>query len=148
MAAPLFVRGVPILCLRLQHHRLAVAFSLFTRRPSSTSAESTLPDDNLSFAVQATSQFRAKERPSYRRIDDPDYRKWKDKEEEILKDIEPITLLVKEIIHSSRFHLRISLTLKSHSLILILGFCHLFMFNSSIHINYKLITCACLILYW
>jgi len=38
------------------------------------------------------------------RIDDPDdHRKWRDKEEEILRDIEPVILLTKEILHSDRF---------------------------------------------
>ncbi|KAJ6804086.1 protein DCL, chloroplastic [Iris pallida] len=35
--------------------------------------------------------------------DHPDFRRWKDKEEEILSDIEPITLLAKEILHSDRY---------------------------------------------
>lgn len=34
--------------------------------------------------------------------DDPDYRKWKDKKEEILRDIEPIIMLAKDILHSGR----------------------------------------------
>ncbi|KAL8230934.1 hypothetical protein R6Q57_000712 [Mikania cordata] len=34
---------------------------------------------------------------------DPDYRKWKDKEAEILLDIDPITLLIKDILHSDRY---------------------------------------------
>ncbi|CAL9174655.1 unnamed protein product [Musa hybrid cultivar] len=33
----------------------------------------------------------------------PEYRRWKDKEEEILKDIEPIRILTKEILHSDRY---------------------------------------------
>lgn len=38
------------------------------------------------------------------RIDDSDYyRNWRVKEEEILQDIEPITLLAKEILHSDRY---------------------------------------------
>ena len=41
--------------------------------------------------------------PNYPRWDDPDYRKCKDKEEEIRSDIEPITALTKEILHSDRF---------------------------------------------
>ncbi|KAJ6791236.1 protein DCL, chloroplastic [Iris pallida] len=35
--------------------------------------------------------------------DHPDFRRWKEKEEEILSDIEPITLLAKEILHSDRY---------------------------------------------
>jgi hypothetical protein len=36
------------------------------------------------------------------RYEDPDYRKWKNLEAEILRDIEPISLLAKEILHSDR----------------------------------------------
>ncbi|KAL2894706.1 Ubiquitin-conjugating enzyme E2 variant 3 [Bienertia sinuspersici] len=36
----------------------------------------------------------------FERIDDISYRKWKDKEDQILRDIEPIILLAKEILHS------------------------------------------------
>ncbi|XP_020267007.1 protein DCL, chloroplastic [Asparagus officinalis] len=35
--------------------------------------------------------------------DHPDYRRWKDREEEILKDIQPITILTKYILHSDRY---------------------------------------------
>ena len=34
--------------------------------------------------------------------DSPSYRKWKDKEDEIFKDIEPIIMLTKDILHSDR----------------------------------------------
>ncbi|AEE78185.1 hypothetical protein AtNW77_Chr3g0200701 [Arabidopsis thaliana] len=37
------------------------------------------------------------------RYEDPDYRKWKNLEAEILRDIEPISLLAKEILHSDRY---------------------------------------------
>lgn len=36
------------------------------------------------------------------RFEDPDYRKWKNLEAEILRDIEPIALLAKDILHSDR----------------------------------------------
>lgn len=36
------------------------------------------------------------------RFEDPDYRKWKNLEAEILRDIEPIALLAKEVLHSDR----------------------------------------------
>ncbi|XP_010540381.1 PREDICTED: protein DCL, chloroplastic-like [Tarenaya hassleriana] len=39
----------------------------------------------------------------YARFEDPFYRKWKDVEAEILRDIDPITFLVKEILHSERY---------------------------------------------
>ncbi|PKA49901.1 Protein DCL, chloroplastic [Apostasia shenzhenica] len=35
--------------------------------------------------------------------DHPDYRRWKDKEDEILRDIEPIMFLTKDILHSDRY---------------------------------------------
>ncbi|KAF8094927.1 hypothetical protein N665_0348s0010 [Sinapis alba] len=37
------------------------------------------------------------------RYEDPDYRKWKNLEAEILGEIEPITLLAKDILHSDRY---------------------------------------------
>ncbi|ESQ37313.1 hypothetical protein EUTSA_v10002669mg [Eutrema salsugineum] len=37
------------------------------------------------------------------RYEDPDYRKWKNLEAEILRDIEPIALLAKDILHSDRY---------------------------------------------
>lgn len=36
------------------------------------------------------------------RFEDPDYRKWKNREAEILRDIEPVALLAKDILHSDR----------------------------------------------
>ncbi|KAL2346435.1 hypothetical protein Fmac_000435 [Flemingia macrophylla] len=35
--------------------------------------------------------------------DEPDYRKWKNTEKEILKDIEPVVSLAKDILHSRRY---------------------------------------------
>ncbi|CAK9144200.1 unnamed protein product [Ilex paraguariensis] len=106
MAAPLLLRGFPLLRLRLRlglqdHHRLAVG--LLTSRLWSTASESVRPEENISSVGQTTAVLSAKDPPNYPRWDDPDYRKWKDKEEEILKDIEPITLLTKEILHSNRY---------------------------------------------
>uniref|UniRef100_A0A1J3I6G6 Protein DCL, chloroplastic n=1 Tax=Noccaea caerulescens TaxID=107243 RepID=A0A1J3I6G6_NOCCA len=37
------------------------------------------------------------------RYEDPDYRKWKNLEAEILRDIEPTSLLAKDILHSDRY---------------------------------------------
>ncbi|KAG0484196.1 hypothetical protein HPP92_008275 [Vanilla planifolia] len=34
----------------------------------------------------------------------PEYRRWKNKEEEILRDIEPIMFLTKDILHSDKYH--------------------------------------------
>ncbi|XP_040944464.1 uncharacterized protein [Gossypium hirsutum] len=38
----------------------------------------------------------------YHMLNDPDYKKTKDKEEEILRDIQPIISLAREILHSNR----------------------------------------------
>ncbi|XP_021646377.2 protein DCL homolog, chloroplastic isoform X1 [Hevea brasiliensis] len=45
----------------------------------------------------------ARDPPSYQRWGDPDYQKWKQMEGEILRDIEAITCLAKEILHSDRY---------------------------------------------
>lgn len=48
--------------------------------------------------------LRVKEPPKlFDTIDDLNYRKWKDKEDEILRDIQPITFLAKDILHSDRY---------------------------------------------
>ncbi|KEH35755.1 DCL protein [Medicago truncatula] len=46
--------------------------------------------------VFPSSNFRLEDEES-------DYRKWKDKEDEIFNDIEPIIVLTKEILHSSKY---------------------------------------------
>ncbi|KAK3007349.1 hypothetical protein RJ639_016833 [Escallonia herrerae] len=101
MAAPLFLRGAPLLRLRLHHHKLAAAVGIVTRRPPSAFA--TRPEEHSHPTAQSTAVPGVKDPPRHPRWDDPDYRKWKDKEEEILKDIESITLLTKEILHSDRY---------------------------------------------
>ncbi|KMT19168.1 hypothetical protein BVRB_1g015620 [Beta vulgaris subsp. vulgaris] len=107
MAAPPLVRGMPLLRLRLRlhnHHRLTL--NLFAPRPhplcsSASSGLTTSEEDVLSSATQL---LRVKQPPKlFDRIDDANYRKWKDKEDQILRDIEPITLLAKDIIHSDRY---------------------------------------------
>ncbi|KAK4348849.1 hypothetical protein RND71_031604 [Anisodus tanguticus] len=45
------------------------------------------------------------DQPKYPRWPDPDYRKWKDQQTQILKDVEPVIFLAKEIIHSDRSEL-------------------------------------------
>ncbi|XP_057469111.1 protein DCL homolog, chloroplastic-like [Actinidia eriantha] len=99
MAAPLLLRGFPLLRLRL--HRIAAG--LLTRRPWCTDAESTRRDEDVSFADQSAAVYGVKDPPQYPRWNDLDLRKWKDKEYEIVRDIEPITLLTKEILHSDRY---------------------------------------------
>ncbi|XP_052202738.1 protein DCL homolog, chloroplastic [Diospyros lotus] len=105
MATPLLFRGLPLLRLRLrlhQHHRFAAG--TLTRRPWCAAAESSWPEEEASCtAEERTASLSIKDPPKYARWDDPDFRKWKDKEAEILRDIEPITLLIKDILHSSRY---------------------------------------------
>lgn len=105
MAAPMLLRSLPLLRLRLpvHRHRLAVVVIAPSRRLWCTAAsESTRPDEKLSSADDVKAFLRVNDSPKFRRWDDPDYRRWKDKEEEILNDIEPIVSLTKEILHSGR----------------------------------------------
>ncbi|XAR48379.1 hypothetical protein NMG60_11031195 [Bertholletia excelsa] len=103
MAAPLFFRGVPLLRLRFPtHHRLA-AFGVLTLRSWCSTSESTPPDDVVPCEGENTAVLSVKDPPKIPRWDDPDCRKWKDKEQEIIRDIEPITFLAKEILHSNRY---------------------------------------------
>lgn len=103
-AAPLF-RGLPLLSLRLRlhhHHRVPAAglFPLVQRPLCSSPCESTRSEE----ATKAGELSKVKELPKlFDRIDDPKLRRWRDKEEEILRDIEPIILLAKEILHSDRY---------------------------------------------
>jgi hypothetical protein len=102
MAVPLLLRGIPLLRLQLHHHRLAASIFATPRRPWCTAAEPTRADESLSPADNATAAWSARDPPKHPRWEDVDYRQWKDKEEEILRDIEPITALTKEILHSDR----------------------------------------------
>ncbi|GMH04002.1 hypothetical protein Nepgr_005841 [Nepenthes gracilis] len=103
MAASPLLRGLPLLRLRLHHHGIAVGLVTPLRRWACAATESTRSEESVSSANEAAKVLRVKEPIKYHRIDDPDYRKWKAKEEEILRDIEPITLLTKEILHSERY---------------------------------------------
>ncbi|ERN16702.1 protein DCL, chloroplastic isoform X2 [Amborella trichopoda] len=71
--------------LRLFHEHLAAASASSSHEDVSSSSAS----------VQGM--------PNPRSSDHPDYRRWKAKEEEILRDIEPITDFTKEILHSNRY---------------------------------------------
>lgn len=102
MAAPLLLRGIPLLRLRLHHHRLAAGIFATPRRPWCTAAEQNRADESLSPADNPTAAWSARDPPKHPRWEDPDYRQWKDKEDEIRRDIEPITSLTKEILHSDR----------------------------------------------
>ncbi|XP_068657546.1 protein DCL, chloroplastic [Aristolochia californica] len=83
--------------------RCILLFFSPTRRASS---ETSLPRDNVAPAA-ATADSAAtwgdKDPLNFSRSEHPDYRRWKDREEEILKDIEPVTFLAKEIIHSKKY---------------------------------------------
>uniref|UniRef100_A0A2N9H6H3 Uncharacterized protein n=1 Tax=Fagus sylvatica TaxID=28930 RepID=A0A2N9H6H3_FAGSY len=110
MAAPLFLRAIPLLSLRLHHHHHRLADSILApaRRPWCSAAEPSRGDENLSSADNITAAWSARDSvsPKYHRWNDDEYRKWKDKEDEILRDIEPIASLTKEILHSERLSTR------------------------------------------
>lgn len=97
MAAPLLLRGLPLLRLRLsyQRHHYPPSFVLLSPKLFSAASESAQPSD--------AALLSAKDPPKYPRWPDPDYRKWKDQETQILKEIEPVIYLAKEIIHSDRY---------------------------------------------
>ncbi|XP_057986872.1 uncharacterized protein LOC110663680 isoform X2 [Hevea brasiliensis] len=103
MAALLFLRGIPFLRVRLGRQRLAAGTLSPLRHPWSSTADPTKVDEEVSTAGKTTAVLSARDPPNYPRWDDPDYRKWKDKEEEILRDIEAIVTLTKEILHSDRY---------------------------------------------
>ncbi|MFQ6661162.1 hypothetical protein Gotur_029409 [Gossypium turneri] len=103
MAAPLLLKGIPLLRLRLQRYNcLSARIVSSPCRPWCAAAEPTGHQDEVSSSEKSSVVLTVKDPPKYHRWDDPDYRKWKDKEEEMLRDIEPTILLVKEILHSSR----------------------------------------------
>ncbi|CAK7347494.1 unnamed protein product [Dovyalis caffra] len=102
MAAAALLRGGPLLRLRLQHrHRFATGFLSPLRKSWCSTVESTQPEEDVSDKTSAALSLR--EAPRYSSRDDQNYRRWKDKEAEILRDIEPITSLTKEILHSDRY---------------------------------------------
>ncbi|XP_075668154.1 protein DCL homolog, chloroplastic [Castanea sativa] len=112
MAAPLLFRAIPLRSLRLHlhhhhHRRLAAPIFAPTRRPCCSAAEPSRSEENLSSADNTTAAaWKARDSQSsnyHHRWDDDEYRKWKDKEDEILSDIEPISSLTKQILHSNRY---------------------------------------------
>ncbi|KAF7830592.1 protein DCL, chloroplastic [Senna tora] len=109
MAGPLLLREVLLLRFRLYNYqRFAAGIAVTPHRlfwNASTNPESSSgqADEKTSYAAKIFDLLRAKGPPKYSRTSDPDYRKWKDKEEEILKDIEPIVTLTKDILHSRRY---------------------------------------------
>ncbi|KAM5565774.1 hypothetical protein ABKV19_019677 [Rosa sericea] len=121
---PMLLRGISILRLRLHHHHrlgfgLAVAPS---RRACCTeSIRAAAAEESSSSSADNSSTLRGvlsvNEAPKYPRWDDPDYCKWKDKEGEILRDVEPIVLLAKEILHSDRYMDGEQLTLEDEKVV-------------------------------
>nr|GLL48912.1 protein DCL, chloroplastic-like [Ipomoea trifida]GMD99415.1 protein DCL, chloroplastic [Ipomoea batatas] len=109
MAAPLLLRGLPL--HRLHHHRqpqhhLLTSGLLNRRLWCNDASESIKSDADAASSVslsQTTAVLSAKGPPPYLRRFSADYRKWKAKESEILRDIEPVILLTKEILHSDRY---------------------------------------------
>ncbi|KAG4157876.1 hypothetical protein ERO13_D02G090400v2 [Gossypium hirsutum] len=86
MAAPLLRKGIPLLRLRLQRYNLlAAGIPPSPSRPWCAAAESTGLEEEVSSAEKSSAV------PS------------KDKEEEILRDIQPIISLAREILHSNRY---------------------------------------------
>lgn len=63
-----------------------------------------LPDERVC-GVNPVTLRASSPTPSELSRDDPDYRKWRNKEEEILRDIEPILMLTKHILHSPRYNI-------------------------------------------
>ncbi|KAG5230852.1 protein DCL [Salix suchowensis] len=93
MAASALIRGAPLLRLRFQHHhRFATGLLVPLRRSWCSKEDSTrLEEDDL---AQGAKVFK---------LGRPNYRRWKDEEAEIWRDIEPITHLAKDILHSNRY---------------------------------------------
>ncbi|ESR47943.1 hypothetical protein CICLE_v10002565mg [Citrus x clementina] len=101
MASPMLFWGLPLLRFRPAARLLGLPRATFC---SAAPSEPTQPEEKLSSADNnTTTLLTVKEPPKYHRWADPDYRKWKDKEDEILRDIEPILFLAKEILHSRRY---------------------------------------------
>ncbi|KAE8685732.1 F-box protein [Hibiscus syriacus] len=105
MVASLLPKGIPLLRLRLQRYNLLAAGILSPlRRPWCAAAESAVDDEeNISSANKTDAVPSPRDLLKYHTQDDPGYKKWKDKKEEILRDIQPIISLAREILHSNRY---------------------------------------------
>ncbi|TKY75010.1 DCL protein [Spatholobus suberectus] len=110
MASPLLLRQALLLRVCVHNYQRFTAGDVAARHRLWCSAAANLPSDEAdektsSGSISNSSNARKAQYPSShaRWEDDPDYRKWKDKEEEILRDIEPIVLLAKDILHSRRY---------------------------------------------
>ncbi|XP_077210247.1 DCL protein (DUF3223) [Tasmannia lanceolata] len=104
----LLLKGISILPLglRLQRYgRSSSALGLLTSvvgRAFLCTATDPTPK-NVSNAAVTDDDLTKATPPFYSRTDHPDYRRWKLIEDEILKDIDSITLLTKDILHSNRY---------------------------------------------
>ncbi|TKY75026.1 DCL protein [Spatholobus suberectus] len=110
MASPLLLRQALLLRVCVHNYQRFTAGDVAARHRLWCSAAANLPSDEAdektsSGSISNSSNARKAQYPSShaRWEDDHDYRKWKDKEEEILRDIEPIVLLAKDILHSRRY---------------------------------------------
>ncbi|KAK8681620.1 hypothetical protein V6N13_054022 [Hibiscus sabdariffa] len=104
MAASLLSKGNPLLRLRLQRCNLLTAGIISSlRRPRSAAADSVGDEEKKPSAEKTNPVPSLRDPPKYRMWDDSDFKEWKDKKEEILRDIQPIISLVREILHSNRY---------------------------------------------
>ncbi|GAV69420.1 DUF3223 domain-containing protein [Cephalotus follicularis] len=109
MSAPMLLRGMPLLRLRI-HRQVAAGFLMLPQRRTwwsflASADSSRAEEEEVSSAAKGTtsSVMGFQDPPKHHKLDHPDYRSWKDQEEEILRDIEPITSLAKQILHSDRY---------------------------------------------
>ncbi|KAJ6399994.1 hypothetical protein OIU84_015619 [Salix udensis] len=92
-----------LLRLRLQHRRRFATGLLVPLRRSwcSTAEYIRMEEDDISVLIDTVSSLcEAAKRSSW---EEKNYRQWKDEEAEIWRDIEPISYLAKEILHSNRY---------------------------------------------
>ncbi|CAJ1973423.1 unnamed protein product [Sphenostylis stenocarpa] len=107
MASPLLLRQALLLRVCFHNYQRFAAGAVAARHRPLCSASASLPSDQEtnSSSISSSSFARKAQLPTgqSRWAEDPEYRKWKDKEEEILKDIEPVVMLAKDILHSQRY---------------------------------------------
>ncbi|XP_039032973.1 protein DCL homolog, chloroplastic-like [Hibiscus syriacus] len=104
MVTPILLRRIPLLQLQLQrYNRFSAEIVSSSLRLWRVASESTDHQEEVSSMEKSSSVLTERDLPKYHRWDDPDYKKLKDKEDEILRDIESIISLVKDIVHSNRY---------------------------------------------
>lgn len=111
MAAPLLLRQALLLraCFHNSKRFTAGAFAARHRlwcsaatNPQSDEADNKVISGSNTLNLRSD-KYTPPSYPRWKDDPDPDFRKWKDKEDEILRDIEPILLLTKDILHSQRW---------------------------------------------